>query len=48
VNGHSSLGELAEMLSERFSVRFPTPESALQYVSRLDDLWAREGPSPSV
>ena len=48
VNGRTSLGELAEMLSERFSARFPTSESALHYVTRLDDLWAREGSPPSA
>jgi protein arginine N-methyltransferase 1 len=48
VNGRTSLGELAQRLSERFSARFPTADSALHYVSRLDDLWAREGPSPSA
>jgi protein arginine N-methyltransferase 1 len=45
VNGRTSLGELADVLSKRFSERFPTRESALHYVSRLDDLWAREGSS---
>jgi 16S rRNA G966 N2-methylase RsmD len=48
VNGRTSLGELAQRLSERFSARFPTADSALHYVTRLDDLWAREGLSPSA
>ncbi|MEO6529231.1 MAG: class I SAM-dependent methyltransferase [Gemmatimonadaceae bacterium] len=41
VDGHVSLGDLATMLSERFSDRFPTPERALHYVSQLEDYWAR-------
>jgi protein arginine N-methyltransferase 1 len=48
VNGRTSLGEIAEMLSERFIARFATPESALQFVTRLDDLWAREEAPPSA
>jgi len=48
VNGHTSLGELAEVLSERFNARFPTADSALGYVTQLEDLWARGGPSGSA
>jgi type I protein arginine methyltransferase len=40
-DGHTSLGELASGLHERFGERFPTPESALSYLSGLEDLWER-------
>jgi len=38
-DGRVTLGELARLLHERFAQRFPTRESALHYVSQLDDLW---------
>ena len=41
VNGRASLGDLAQLLSRRFGSRFPTPESALHYVSQLEGYWAR-------
>jgi hypothetical protein len=40
-DGRASLGELALHLREQFGERFPTDESALSYVSQLEDLWAR-------
>jgi protein arginine N-methyltransferase 1 len=40
-DGKTSFGDLARVLCERFADRFPTPQSALDYVARLDDLWAR-------
>jgi SAM-dependent methyltransferase len=38
-DGTLSFGALASVLHERFAERFPTRESALYYLSRLDDLW---------
>ena len=40
-DGSATFGELAQLLHERFPERFPTAQSALDYASRLDDLWAR-------
>ena len=40
-DGRATMGDLARLLSERFTDRFPTSQSALDYVTRLDDLWAR-------
>jgi hypothetical protein len=40
-DGHTSLGDIAHRLHERFTGRFPTPESALAYVAQLEDLWER-------
>ena len=40
-DGETSFGDLSRVLCERFAHRFPTPQSALDYVVRLDDLWAR-------
>ncbi|MDB4881560.1 MAG: Methyltransferase type 12 [Gemmatimonadetes bacterium] len=41
VDSRASLGDLARMLCSRFGGRFPTPESALHFVSQLEDYWAR-------
>jgi SAM-dependent methyltransferase len=41
VDGRASLGDVAQLLSARFSDRFPTPESALHFVSQLEGYWAR-------
>ena len=38
-DGSMSFGALAGVLHERFAERFPTRESALRYLTRLDDLW---------
>jgi protein arginine N-methyltransferase 1 len=35
-----TFGALAELLHERFADRFPSRQSALDYVTRLDDLWS--------
>jgi hypothetical protein len=40
-DGRTTLAELAQLLLDRFPERFATTQSALDYVSRLDDLWAR-------
>ena len=40
-DGHATFGELAEALHERFADRFPDRQTALQYATGLDDLWAR-------
>jgi type I protein arginine methyltransferase len=40
-DGRATFGDLARVLHERFATRFPTPQSALDYVTGLDDLWAR-------
>jgi protein arginine N-methyltransferase 1 len=40
-DGRTSFGDLARVLHERFGERFPTRESALHYLSQLDDLWER-------
>ena len=40
-DGRATFGELARVLHERFAARFPTTQSALDYVTRLDDLWVR-------
>jgi SAM-dependent methyltransferase len=40
-DGQSTFGELATLLHERFGDRFPTRQRALDYVTDLDDLWAR-------
>jgi protein arginine N-methyltransferase 1 len=40
-DGTRTFGELARLLYVRFPERFPTEQSALDYASRLDDLWAR-------
>lgn len=40
-NGRTSFGELAAALHERFGERFPTKQSALDYVTDLGELWAR-------
>ena len=41
VDGRASLADLAQLLTRRFSARFPTSESALHYVSQLEGYWAR-------
>ena len=38
-DGRATFGELADLLHQRFAERFPTGQSALDYVTRLDDLW---------
>jgi type I protein arginine methyltransferase len=38
-DGRATFGELAALLHERFAERFATPQAALDYVTRLDDLW---------
>ncbi|MFL5617820.1 MAG: 50S ribosomal protein L11 methyltransferase [Gemmatimonadaceae bacterium] len=38
-DGRTTFGELAALLHERFAERFPTTQAALEYVTRLDDLW---------
>jgi protein arginine N-methyltransferase 1 len=40
-DGTTTFAELAQLLVERFPERFATVQSALDYASRLDDLWAR-------
>ncbi len=40
-DGRTTFGELADVLHERFAERFPTRQTALDYVTGLDDLWAR-------
>jgi len=40
-DGRATFGDLARILHERFAKRFPTLKSALDYVTGLDDLWAR-------
>jgi len=40
-DGRTTFAELARLLHERFPERFATAQSALDYASRLDDLWAR-------
>ncbi|HKH90541.1 MAG TPA: 50S ribosomal protein L11 methyltransferase [Gemmatimonadaceae bacterium] len=40
-DGRATFGDLARVLHERSPARFPTPQSALDYVTSLDDLWAR-------
>ena len=40
-DGATTFGELARVLSVRFPDRFETEQSALDYASRLEDLWAR-------
>jgi protein arginine N-methyltransferase 1 len=40
-DGRHSFGELAGVLHERFGDRFPSRQTALDYVTGLDDLWAR-------
>ena len=38
-DGRATFGDLAALLHQRFAERFPTAQSALDYVTRLDDLW---------
>ena len=38
-DGRATFGDLATLLHQRFAERFPTVQSALDYVTRLDDLW---------
>jgi protein arginine N-methyltransferase 1 len=40
-DGATSFGEVARVLHVRFPERFETEQSALDYASRLEDLWAR-------
>lgn len=40
-NGQATFGELARRLTEQFPHRFATMQSALNYVTKLDDLWSR-------
>ena len=40
-DGRCTFGELAGALHARFGDRFPTRQTALDYVTNLDDLWAR-------
>jgi hypothetical protein len=40
-DGRATFGDLARILHERFAARFPTMRSALDYVTSVDDLWAR-------
>ena len=40
-DGRATFGDLARVLHERFPGRFPTHQSALDYVTSVDDLWAR-------
>jgi hypothetical protein len=40
-DGRATFGDLARVLQKRFAERFPTTQSALDYVTKLDDLWAR-------
>jgi 16S rRNA G966 N2-methylase RsmD len=40
-DGQTTLGALARTLHEHFGQRFPTTQSALNYVTQLEDLWAR-------
>ena len=40
-DGRATFGDLARLLHERFAARFPTMQSALDYVTSVDDLWAR-------
>ena len=40
-DGRATFGELAGVLHARFGDRFPTRQTALDYVTGLDDLWAR-------
>jgi protein arginine N-methyltransferase 1 len=39
-DGRATFGELAALLHERFAERFPSAQAALDYVTRLDDLWS--------
>ena len=39
-DGRATFGELAALLHDRFDDRFPTTQAALDYVTRLDDLWS--------
>jgi protein arginine N-methyltransferase 1 len=39
-DGRATFGELAVLLHERFVERFPTTQTALDYVTGLDDLWS--------
>lgn len=38
-DGRATFGDLAELLHRRFAGRFPTAQSALDYVTHLEDLW---------
>jgi len=40
-DGRKTFGDLARVLHDRFPERFVTEQSALDYASRLEDLWAR-------
>jgi type I protein arginine methyltransferase len=40
-DGATTFGGIARLLHERFPARFATVQSALDYVTRLEDLWAR-------
>jgi protein arginine N-methyltransferase 1 len=40
-DGRRTFGELAGALHDRFGDRFPTRQAALDYVTGLDDMWAR-------
>jgi len=40
-DGRTTFGDLAALLHERFTDRFSTRQSALDYVTRLEELWAR-------
>lgn len=39
-DGRATFGELAALLHARFAERFPTTQAALDYVTRLDELWS--------
>ena len=39
-DGSTTFGEIAATLHARFADRFPTTQGALDYVTRLDDLWS--------
>jgi protein arginine N-methyltransferase 1 len=40
-DGSRTFGQLAQLLHDRFPERFAAVQSALDYASRLEDLWAR-------
>jgi len=40
-DGATTFGGIARLLHERFPARFATVQSALDYATRLEDLWAR-------
>jgi protein arginine N-methyltransferase 1 len=40
-DGRATMGDVARGLSARFAARFPSPQDALDYIARLEELWER-------